>query len=1138
MRLQILGKIGTIKLRNNYRTLIVFLIIVTLTSSIYQTQHLIIPISGYPNGHSNELFISAPLCAVIPDPNILTAEPFQQAHPVLGAIGEGDITLVYDSSFPVDRRGYAQELFDFVYPEIKLIYGNPSNTIKVILSYDPDSYPWNYYYGATNTITMSQLPSSIGTSPSWDAVFTHELIHAFHDAIYLTPGEGSWAEEGMTEAATQIVAMNLQGRRDIVLRDPVVNLKYYDVWSFMGKDVLGGGPDFTYKLIPDMHYRISSAMFFILTTELSSNPSNPYDFLSKLNNQIYSQASSNPIFSDDRFRLMIRQAAAGRLLEGQLADVWIGNQPVTSGFVDSGFQIGVYPYRPENPTQIRALTFLRLSDAREIPVSEEVDIRIIDSEENTVRIGTFVTGSDGTGYLELDSTPLPLGGYQIIATTNFNGIEYEARNYAFSQGESILIEQADTSLYGVTLDEFGRPISSSVSVSGGTVDMNSKGAFRVEAESQVPPFELTVTAGTLSSIFGKPNPYTRVVWANSTVASITPYSVSVNINGLPSTFSTNLLVDGEVQEIVQGGETKSLTFEAGTTHQIEVDSYVNSSSTDRFYCDNNVYTVTSGSVLDFTYFQHFYSTFQQEGSEKSTSVTIDGTLYSIPIGLWWAGGSNHTFSYQSNVSDGSTRYILTETSPTSPIIIEEPLTVMGVYKKQYILNVSTVPANLVEINGSGWHNSGSKIDLEAPSVSGFVFKQWIIDGSQVLGDIIQIEMDTPHTVIAEYQSEGIYDVIITALYLPENSDTEATFTWDGKTHTTPYTFTGISGSHELIMSSTDNEGHSFTRWKDLSSNSTSRTISAGGTYTAYFGTLIMDFTLSIHPEHQRIGPGQSTTFTIEIQSTNGLSIPVTLGIKGLPVFANSTFRPRTLTAPSTSILEIDTFRSTPVGSYVLTITATGNGEVRTVNARLSMGACVVATATYGSELSPEVQFLRSFRDELVKKTFAGESFMLAFNLWYYSFSPSVADIIIKSQHFKTVMKFSLYPLLGILHMSSIVYTFFEDNSEIAVFMSGIVASFLIGTVYFTPIFIPLLYRKRSYLRLIFTFTVLLLSFGFISSIIGESILNQRLMMLGTSMFVIGILTSSICIIHKFGHIAYQTINMLKNHSQKVLFRSE
>ena len=1122
-------KKGTMKLRANIKPLIVFLIL-SLTLSAYQNQYFIFAsISGYSNESSNNLFISTPLCKVIPDSNLLTIEPFQQAHPVLGAIGEGDITIVYDSSFPVDNRGYAQELFDLVYPEIKSIYGDPSNIITVTLSYDPSSYPWNYYYGATDTITMSQLPPSIGTSPSWDAIFTHELIHAFHDAIYLTPGEGSWAEEGMTEAATQIVAMNLLGIRDIVLRDPVVNLKYYDVWSYMGKDVLGGGPDFTYKLVPDLHYRIASAMFFILTTELSSNPSNPYDFLSQLNNQIYSQASSNPIFSDDRFKLMIRQAAAGRLVEGLLSDVWIGNQPVTSGFVESGFQIGVYPYRPENPTQIRALTFLRLSDAREIPISEEVSVQIKDSEGNTVRTGEFVTGSDGTGYLELDPTPLPQGGYQIIATTNFNGIEYEARNYAYSQGESILIEQADNSLYGVTLDKYGRPISSSISVSGGTVDMPpSKGAFRVEAESQAIPFELTVTAGTLDSIFGKPNPYTRVVWANSTVASITPYSVSVNINGLPSAFSTNLIVDGEVQEIVQGGGTKSLIFEAGTTHQIEVDSYVNSSSTNQFYCDNNVYTVTSESVLDFTYFEQFYSTFQQEGSEKSTSVTIDGTLYAIPIGLWWVSGSNHTYSYESNISDGSTQYILTETFPDSPIIIEEPLTVTGYYKKQYALNISTVPINIVQINASGWYDSGSKVDLKAPSVSGFVFKQWIIDGNQVSGESIQIEMDTPHTLIAEYQSEGIYDVTIIASYLPENRDIEADFTWDGQAYTTPYTFTSISGSHELIMSSTDNEGHSFTRWKDLSSNSTSRIVSAGGTYTAYFGALTMNFTLSIHPEHQRIGPGQSTTFTIEIQSTNGLSTPVTLGIKGLPVFANSTFKPRTLTEPGTSILEIDTYRSTPVGSYILTITATGNGEVRTVNARLSMGACVVATATYGSELSPEVQFLRGFRDNIVKKTFAGESFMIAFNLWYYSFSPSVADVIIQSQIFKTVMKLSLYPLLGILRISSITYSFFEYNSEIAVFMSGIIASFLIGTVYFTPIFIPLLRRKKSHLRIVLTFTVLLLSLGFVSSIIGEIILNQQLMIIGTSLFVIGTLISSIWIIYKVGHITYQMINILKN----------
>jgi peptide/nickel transport system substrate-binding protein len=44
--------------------------------------------------------------------------------------------------------------------------------------------------------------------------------------------------------------------------------------------------------------------------------------------------------------------------------------------------------------------------------------------------------------------------------------------------------------------------------------------------------------------------------------------------------------------------------------------------------------------------------------------------------------------------------------------------------------------------------------------------------------------------------------------------------------------------------------------------------------------------------------------------------------------------------------------------------------------------CVIATATFGSELSPEVQFLRTFRDQKVMVTFAGSQFMVVFNASY------------------------------------------------------------------------------------------------------------------------------------------------------------
>ncbi len=1095
-------------MRHNQKSLLLLLILIASSTSILIHVGHPFAYAQHSQADDPESFRNMPLCrGYIPDMRMLTQSTTEGTHAALGAVGGGDITLTYSASFPAESRSYAQALFDLVYPEIRQIYGDPSNTITVTLSYDPSVYPWNYYNGATNTITMSQLPPSSGTSPTWDAVFTHELTHSFHDAIALTGG--SWAEEGMTEAATEIVAMNLAGTRDLVFRDHVVNLKYYDVWSYMGRNVLGGGPDFTYKVNPDLSYRVSAAMFFLLAAELSNNPSNPYDFLERLNSVIYSDASTNPFFDDLRFKQEIRKAAAGSLVEGQLADVWVGNQPHTTSFASSTFQIGVYPYRPENPTRVWAITFVRQPDQTEVAISnQQVSVRVIDAAGSIVRSGLLTTSSDGMGFVDLSSTPLPAGGYQIVASTIFNSVNYTTKSYAYSQGESIVIEQADINLYGVTLDQLGRPVSSSVSVSGGTVKLNTQGAFKVEASSQALPFELTVTSGTFEKKIGKPNPYTRVAWSNSTAPSSTPYKVTVNISGLPAAYSTTLRVDGAVYGVVPGGGSTELSFDAGTAHSLEVDSYVNASSTNRYHCTNNLQAVTSEGNVIFTYLEEFYNAFQQSGSPKPISATIDGSIYALPVSFWWISGSNHTFTYQSNLTDLSTRYLLTGTSASSPILVTGPVTITGFYKTQYYLNVSTIPPNLPLLNGSGWHDASSQVNLEAQNVPGYTFRSWIVDGSQVPSNPIQIDMNIAHKAIAEYQSIGAYEVTVSALYVPTNEQTQATFTWDGQPFTTPQTFPGVTGSHSLVMSSTDSQGRPFAKWQDLSSNITSRTISAGGTYTALFGTLTKNFTITVSPEHQRIGPGMSTTFTVRVDAPNGFSSPVTLGVKGLPVYSNSTFNPRTLTPPGSSTLTINTRSTTTVGSYILTITATGDGQVRTALVRLSMGACIVATATYGSELSPEVQFLRGFRDKTVRMTFAGDSFMMAFNIWYYSFSPPIADFIASHDVAKGVVKVALYPLIGILHVASVAQVPFRHLPEVGAFLSGAVASSLIGAVYFTPMLAPVMFRRRRLLRLVWKIVVSILVGGLVFSVLGEFSAYKDLMMVGTSTFVIGTLLVS------------------------------
>ena len=47
------------------------------------------------------------------------------------------------------------------------------------------------------------------------------------------------------------------------------------------------------------------------------------------------------------------------------------------------------------------------------------------------------------------------------------------------------------------------------------------------------------------------------------------------------------------------------------------------------------------------------------------------------------------------------------------------------------------------------------------------------------------------------------------------------------------------------------------------------------------------------------------------------------------------------------------------------------------------GGCLIATATFGSEIAPQVQLLREIRDNTVLKTESGTAFMTSFNQFYY-----------------------------------------------------------------------------------------------------------------------------------------------------------
>jgi hypothetical protein len=80
------------------------------------------------------------------------------------------------------------------------------------------------------------------------------------------------------------------------------------------------------------------------------------------------------------------------------------------------------------------------------------------------------------------------------------------------------------------------------------------------------------------------------------------------------------------------------------------------------------------------------------------------------------------------------------------------------------------------------------------------------------------------------------------------------------------------------------------------------------------------------------------------------------------------------------------------------------------------GGCLIATATYGSELSPQVQLLREIRDNQLMNTESGSAFMGTFNNVYYSFSPIIADMERQSPIFKEIVKVGLTPMISSLSL--------------------------------------------------------------------------------------------------------------------------
>lgn len=169
----------------------------------------------------------------------------------------------------------------------------------------------------------------------------------------------------------------------------------------------------------------------------------------------------------------------------------------------------------------------------------------------------------------------------------------------------------------------------------------------------------------------------------------------------------------------------------------------------------------------------------------------------------------------------------------------------------------------------------------------------------------------------------------------------------------------------------------------------------------------IDYTVSIQRDGEQIIGSQNLIHT----SVGSITIPV------------NSIEPGTYFV----LIEMEGILFQPIDKEVVSFTipiAVGQGNGTPPE---NGGGCLIATATFGSEMSPQVQQLRELRDNIVLNTESGNSFMTSFNQFYYSFSPAIADLERQNPIFKETVKMAITPLLTSL--SILNYIEIDSNEE-------------------------------------------------------------------------------------------------------------
>jgi len=209
------------------------------------------------------------------------------------------------------------------------------------------------------------------------------------------------------------------------------------------------------------------------------------------------------------------------------------------------------------------------------------------------------------------------------------------------------------------------------------------------------------------------------------------------------------------------------------------------------------------------------------------------------------------------------------------------------------------------------------------------------------------------------------------------------------------------------------------------------------------------------------GNAEEKSVAIKVKDPTGVSILV----RSITTDSDGNFELKFRISPTATLGDYQVIVSTIIDNIPVISTSTfevveeGEGVTPAEQAteEKRKGGCLIATAAFGSEMAPQVQFLREIRDNTVLQTESGYAFMAGFNQFYYSFSPAVADYERENPAFKEAVKLTLTPLLSSLTL--LQYADIDSESEMLGYGIGIIL-LNIGMYFVAPAVLLRVYIRK------------------------------------------------------------------------------